>query len=72
MSGFKYFEFRPHGGVYFDKENADIMFQYMDALENKIKELQELLIDFRNDMWNNGEWTESFDKRMRELGIEVE
>ena len=118
MSEFKYFEFRPHGGVYFDKENADIMFQYMDALEAENAKLQEeldlclrlapdcdgceamldcdeclradssqkerkrldyenaklreLLGDFRDAMWDGGEWTEPFDERMRELGIEVE
>ncbi len=116
MSEFKYFEFRPHGGVYFDKENADIMFQYMDALEAENAELRkhikmpdepleinekdfyvrafikwaieeqpelkrleaenaklrELLGDFRNTMWDGGEWTEPFDERMRELGIEVD
>lgn len=43
MSEFKYFEFKPHGGVYFDKENADIMFQYMDALEAENAKLQEEL-----------------------------
>ena len=32
--------------------------------------LRKLLADFRNAMWRAGEWTEPFDDRMRELGVE--
>ena len=35
-------------------------------------ELRKLLVDFRDAMWGGGEWTEPFDERMRELGVEVD
>lgn len=41
------------------------------SAERRNDELRNLLIDFRNAMWSGGEWTEPFDERMRELGIEV-
>ena len=41
-------------------------------LEAENAELRKLLVDFRDAMWDGGEWMEPFDERMRELGIEVE
>ena len=41
-------------------------------LRRENAELRKLLVDFRDAMWNGGEWTESFDERMRDLGIEVD
>lgn len=32
-------------------------------------ELRKLLLDFRDAMWDYGEWTEPFDERMLELGV---
>lgn len=79
MSEFKYFEFRPHGGVYFDKENADIMFQYMDRLEAERAELRELIQDMYAVISDRNSWwdcmrrdTKHFADHMRELGIEAD
>lgn len=44
----------------------------IDRLRDESAELRKLLVDFRDAMWGGGEWTEPFDERMRELGIEVE
>ena len=44
---------------------------YVNRLEAENAELRKLLADFRNAMWSAGEWTEPFDERMRELGVEV-
>lgn len=41
------------------------------SAERRNDELRKLLVDFRNAMWSGGEWTEPFDERMRELGVEV-
>lgn len=65
-------------------ENAKLREQLQDAeheesvawdrvrsTERRNDELRKLLADFRDAMWSGGEWTEPFDKRMRELGVEV-
>lgn len=41
-------------------------------LQAENAKLRELLVDFRDAMWDGGEWTEPFDERMREMGIEVD
>lgn len=41
------------------------------SLAQENAELRKLLVDFRDAMWRGGEWTEPFDERMRELGVEV-
>lgn len=40
-------------------------------VEAENDKLRKLLADFRDAMWGGGEWTEPFDDRMRELGVEV-
>lgn len=44
---------------------------YVNRLESENAELRKLLTDFRDAMWDGGEWTEPFDERMRELGVDV-
>lgn len=66
------------------EENADLLEQLQDAeheesvawdkvrgVERQNDELRKLLVDFRNAMWSAGEWTEPFDVRMCELGVEL-
>lgn len=66
------------------EENAELLEQLQDAeheesiawdkvrsVERQNDELRELLRDFRNAMWDAGEWTEPFDVRMCELGMEI-
>ena len=45
---------------------------YLDEVKAENAELRKLLVDFRDAMWDGGEWTEPFDERMRKLGIEVD
>ena len=45
---------------------------YLDEAKAENAELRKLLADNRDAMWDGGEWTEPFDERMHELGIEVE
>lgn len=67
-----------------EAENAELREQIQDAeheesiawdrvrsAERRNAELCKLLVDFRDAMWGGGEWTEPFDERMRELGVEV-
>ena len=44
----------------------------LKRLETENAQLRKLLVDFRDAMWDGGEWTELFDERMRDLGIEVD
>lgn len=53
--------------------NPDVhnLVDYVNQLEAENAELRKLLVDFRDDMWGGGEWTEPFDERMRELGVDA-
>lgn len=55
-----------------DAEHEEsIAWDRVRSAERRNDKLLKLLVDFRNDMWRAGEWTEPFDERMRELGVEV-
>ena len=55
-----------------DAEHEEsIAWDRVRSAERRNDELRKLLVDFRNAMWSGGEWTEPFDERMRELGVEV-
>lgn len=55
-----------------DAEHEEsIAWDRVRSAERRNDKLRRLLVDFRNDMWRAGEWTEPFDERMRELGVEI-
>ena len=49
--------------------NAEDAIEQVHCLQAENAKLRELLADFRDAMWNGGEWTEPFDERMRELRV---
>lgn len=55
-----------------DAEHEEsIVWDRVRSAERRNDKLRKLLADFRNAMWSAGEWTEPFDERMRELGVDL-
>lgn len=78
MSGFHYIEFEKTGSILLNAEEKDELFGYIDRLKAENADL----LDAARLMWQRLRWADEtmgcgvidkrFERRMRELGIEVD